>query len=170
MIRPDKTDFYFAVVKAASLRSTCDRGRSGAALIKHGRVIATGYSGSASGTSHCDDVGHEMIKHFVKIIPSEGAVYTSHCIRTVHAELNAILQSARFGPSTEGAHMYCTMFPCYACAQAIINAGITEVHALSDDQKSAMLKRLFDGVKVRSSFEDLSVKLYSHVDNANGIS
>jgi len=156
-MRPTKEDFYFAIVEAASLRSTCNRGKPGAVLVKKGRVIATGYAGAPCGTPHCDEVGHEIVNVFDD--PSD-TTFHAHCIRTVHAELNAILQAARFGPSTEGSQMYCKMFPCYACAQAIINAGITEVHSLEDYQTSEKSKKLFNLVGIVWTIKDERVSDY----------
>jgi len=156
-MRKSKEKFYFDIVRAASERSTCNRGKPGAVLIKQGRVIATGYAGAPSGAPHCDEVGHEIVNVFDD--PTD-TTFHAHCIRTVHAELNAILQAARFGPSTEGAQMYCMMFPCYACAQAIINAGITEVHSLEDYQTSEKSKALFDLVGIKWSIQDEKVREY----------
>ncbi len=137
--RLSKDDYYFAVVDAVRQRATCDRGRSGAILVKDGRIIATGYVGSPAGLPHCDEVGHE----FIEVLSDTGHGSSRHCIKTTHAEANAIVQCARHGPSCDGATLYCTMTPCRECAKLIINAGIVSVNALHDYQKSARSKELF---------------------------
>ena len=103
-------------------RATCDRGRSGCVIAKENRILVTGYVGSPAGLPHCDEVGHQM----KKMIHEDGSV-TQHCVRTVHAEQNAICQAAKNGISIEGATLYCRMTPCRTCAMLIINCGIGRV-------------------------------------------
>lgn len=124
----DKIDYYFKVVEAVALRGTCDRGRSGAIVVRDGRIVSTGYVGAPSGMAHCDDVGHRLETR----MEADGSVPSTHCIRTSHAEINAIVSAARYGPPVDGATMYCTMVPCRTCAMAIVNAGIRKVVALYD--------------------------------------
>jgi len=114
-MRIDREEYYANILEAVRKRSTCDRGESGAIIVKNNRLITTGYVGAPRGRPHCDEKGHFMVHN--------------HCIRTVHAELNAILQAARFGISIEGGTMYCTMTPCYECAKAIVNVGLVKVIA-----------------------------------------
>lgn len=148
MSRISRDEYYRAVVEAVALLGSCDRGRSGAIIVKQGRIIATGYVGSPAGALHCDEAGHEIEQ---RKIGSElmGWVETQHCSRTLHAELNAILQAARHGPSVEGATLYCTMFPCYDCAKAIVNVGIIEVKATYDYQCSERSKQLFSELGIK---------------------
>lgn len=94
-------------------RGTCNRARVGCVLIKGNRIIASGYNGSPSGLPHCDDEGHLM--------------RDGHCIRTVHAEENALLQCSRFGIASEGATAYVTHEPCVHCRKRMIQAGIVKV-------------------------------------------
>jgi dCMP deaminase len=144
MERISREEYYFKVVEAVALRATCNRGRSGAILVKDQRIIATGYVGSPSGAPQCDEVGHEMVDVF------DGTeIVSAHCVRTLHAEENALLQCARYGPPCDGAVIYCTMIPCYWCAKALINAGIREVHALFDYQKSDRSIALFDQMGIK---------------------
>ena len=103
-------------------RGTCDRGQAGAIIVKDKRILATGYVGSPVGLPHCDEVGHEM-----HTVVQEDGSQSRHCIRTAHAELNAIANAARFGVAIDGAVLYCKMFPCYVCAKTIINSGIKRV-------------------------------------------
>lgn len=145
MDRITRDEYYFQVVEAVALRATCDRGRNGAVIVKDGRIISTGYVGSPAGAPHCDEVGHEMVNVFDD--PSD-TTFHAHCIRTVHAEINAIIQAARYGPSIDGASIYCKFFPCPACAKAIINAGIVSVHCIYDYHGSADTKALLLSCKV----------------------
>ena len=121
-IRPSWDDYFMEVADAISKRATCDRGRSGCVIARDKQLLVTGYVGSPQGLPHCDDVGHQM----KKIIHEDGHV-TQHCVRTVHAEQNAICQAARQGISIDGATLYCRMTPCRTCAMLIINCGIVRV-------------------------------------------
>jgi dCMP deaminase len=84
--------------------------------------MTTGYVGAPAGLPHCDEAGHDMRKVF----DANGTV-TQHCVRTLHAEQNAIIQAARFGIPLEGTTLFCKMTPCRTCAMMIINAGIKRV-------------------------------------------
>ena len=110
------------VANAISKRATCDRGRSGCVVARDKQLLVTGYVGSPTGLPHCDDVGHQM----KKVVHEDGAA-TSHCVRTVHAEQNAICQAAKLGVSLDGATLYCRMTPCRVCAMLIISCGIRRV-------------------------------------------
>lgn len=126
-IRPSWDEYFLEIMKMVGTRATCDRGRSGSVIVKNKRILTTGYVGSPIGTKHCDEVGHEMHK-----VTHEDGTETMHCIRTTHAEQNAIIQASRVGVSLEGATLYCSMTPCYVCAKMIINAGIVRVVCLND--------------------------------------
>jgi dCMP deaminase len=108
-------EYFLKIAEIASSRSTCDRRHVGAVIVKDKVVLSTGYNGSPRGLDHCDDVGHEIVG--------------GHCVRTVHAEANAIAiaQAALKGVSINGACIYLTNSPCYDCFKMIINAGIREV-------------------------------------------
>ena len=142
---------------AVGARSTCDRGRSGSVIVRSKRMISTGYVGAPAGCAHCDEVGHEM--HAV--IHEDGS-QSKHCIRTTHAEQNAIVQAARFGISTEGATLYCKMTPCYACAKMIISAGITRVVAENDYHAGARSKEIFKEAGVVFSLLNKKTENYSN--------
>lgn len=94
-----------------SRQSTCPRLSVGAVLVWGGRVFAQGYNGAPAGIPHCDH-------------PEEGG---EPCQTAVHAELNAIINAAFHGASTQDATIYTTHSPCRDCAGAIINAGIVAV-------------------------------------------
>ena len=111
--RPGWDEYFLEIASVVAKRSTCNRASVGAVLVRDRFILATGYNGAAKGMPHCDDVGHEIVD--------------GHCIRTVHAEVNSIIQAARLGKSTEGATLYLTISPCYDCFKMIVNAGIRKV-------------------------------------------
>ena len=120
--RPSWDEYFMELARTAAQRATCDRGRSGCVIVKDRQLLVTGYVGSPAGLPHCDEVGHL----FRKSIDADGNVST-HCVRTVHAEQNAICQAARRGIALDGATLYCRMTPCRTCAMLIINCGIKRV-------------------------------------------
>ena len=137
-IRPSWDEYFSHLANLVGERGTCDRGHCGALVTKDRRIVSTGYAGSPSGTVHCDEVGHEM-----HTVTHEDGSVTKHCIRTTHAEQNAICQAARFGIALDGGTIYTKMAPCYACAKMIINAGIKRVVCSQDYQASARSKEIF---------------------------
>jgi dCMP deaminase len=112
-MRPDWDSYFLKIAYAVSERSTCDRAFVGCVLVLEKRILTTGFNGSPAGLPHCDDVGHLMVE--------------GHCVRTIHAETNAIIQAALHGVSTKGSTCYVTHFPCINCAKVLINAGITRL-------------------------------------------
>jgi dCMP deaminase len=120
--RPSWDDYFLELANAALSRATCDRGKSGCVIVRDKQVLATGYVGSPAGLPHCDDAGHLM----KKVIQENGEI-SEHCVRTVHAEQNAICQAAKRGISIEGATIYQRMTPCRTCAMLLINCGIEKV-------------------------------------------
>ncbi|MDR2494105.1 MAG: cytidine/deoxycytidylate deaminase family protein [Spirochaetaceae bacterium] len=122
MRRPSWDEYFMEVCDAIAKRATCDRGRSGCVIAKDNQLLVTGYVGAPAGLPHCDEVGH----HLKKTLHEDGSV-TTHCVRTVHAEQNAICQAAKRGIAIAGATLYCKMTPCRTCAMLIINCGIIRV-------------------------------------------
>lgn len=120
--RPSWDEYFMEMANTVSKRATCDRGRSGCVIVKDRQILVTGYVGSPAGLPHCDEVGHL----FHQTIDADGTV-SNHCVRTVHAEQNAICQAARRGIALDGATLYCRMTPCRTCAMLIINCGIKRV-------------------------------------------
>jgi len=120
--RPTWDEYFMELANTAAKRATCDRGRSGCVIVRDKHVLVTGYVGSPLGLPHCDDVGH-LLK---KVYHEDGRI-TQHCVRTVHAEQNAICQAARLGIALDGGTLYCKMTPCHTCAMLIINCGIKRV-------------------------------------------
>ncbi len=107
-------DVYFMnIAREVATRATCDRKHVGAVIVREKCILATGYNGSIRGLPHCDDVGHMM---------EDG-----HCVRTVHAESNAIAQAARNGVGIEGSSIYVTASPCWICFRLIANSGINRI-------------------------------------------
>lgn len=145
-VRPSWDEYFIAIMEAVSTRATCDRGRSGCVIAKDKRIIVTGYVGAPVGIPSCDEVGHELDS----VLQEDGTV-SKHCIRTTHAEQNAIIQAARIGVSIDGATIYCRMTPCYVCAKMIINAGIKRVVATKDYHGGARTKDIFKQANVELS-------------------
>lgn len=120
--RPNWDEYFLEIMEAVAKRATCDRGRSGCVIAKDKQILVTGYVGSPLGLPHCDDVGHQM-----RSVTHEDGRITQHCVRTTHAEQNAICQAAKTGVSIQGATIYTRMTPCSTCAKMIINSGIKRV-------------------------------------------
>ncbi len=116
--RPDWDEYFLKLAMLASERSTCPRMHCGCVLVKNKNVIATGYNGSIPGDDHCEDVGCLIVDN--------------HCVRTVHAEMNALIQASKNGNSVEGATAYITNMSCTTCAKALISAGVKQVVIFSD--------------------------------------
>lgn len=110
--------YFMAQAVLLALRSTCTRLEVGATLVKDRRIIAGGYNGSVGGDVHCIDEGCYVVD--------------GHCIRTIHAEMNALLQCSKLGISTEDSEIYVTHFPCLSCTKAILQAGVKTIHYLHD--------------------------------------
>ena len=106
-------EYFMNIAKEVATRSTCDRKHVGAVVVRDKSILATGYNGSVRGLGHCDDEGHLM---------EDG-----HCVRTVHAEANAIVQAARNGMRIDGGSIYVTASPCWGCFRLIANAGIVRI-------------------------------------------
>jgi len=107
-----------SIAELVSTRATCDRKHVGAVIVRDKEVLATGYNGSIAKTKHCDDIGHLMVN--------------GHCVRTIHAEINAIAQAAKHGVSISGATIYVTAQPCWNCFKVIANSGIQKIFYKED--------------------------------------
>lgn len=110
--------FFMAQSHLLALRSTCTRLAVGATIVRDRRIMAGGYNGSISGGDHCIDHGCYVVDN--------------HCVRTIHAEMNALLQCAKYGVSVSGADLYVTHFPCLPCTKSIIQAGIARLYYAQD--------------------------------------
>ena len=113
-IRVSWEKYFMNIAQEVSTRSTCDRKHVGAVIVRKKTILSTGYNGSIKGLSHCSDVGCEMID--------------GHCVRTTHAEANAIVQAAKNGVRIDNAEIFVTASPCYNCFKLIANAGIKRIY------------------------------------------
>lgn len=111
--RPEWDEYFMGIAKHAASRATCNRKQVGAVLVRDRRILATGYNGSMRGHPHCDDAGHLM---------EDG-----HCVRTIHAEVNAVVAAAAVGTPTQEADCYVTASPCWNCFKLLGNAGIRRI-------------------------------------------
>lgn len=111
--RVDWDSYFMMIAEQVASRGTCNRKQVGCILVKDKRILATGYNGSISGTEHCDDVGHLM---------EDG-----HCVRTVHAEINALAQCSKYGIACDESIAYINTCPCWSCFKALVNAGVKEI-------------------------------------------
>lgn len=111
--RLDWDRYFMRIVREVATRATCDRKHVGAVIARDKMILSTGYNGSIRGLPHCSEVGHDM---------EDG-----HCVRTIHAEANAILQAARNGVNIEGAIFYMTASPCWPCFKLIANCGVRRI-------------------------------------------
>lgn len=120
--RIDRPDLLSEITKLVARRGTCNRAQVGCVIARHGRIIVTGYNGSPPGEPHCLDAGCQM---------EDG-----HCIRTIHAEANAIAFAARYGISVEGCTLYVYGWAggiCHRCRKLALSAGITEFRVIPLD-------------------------------------
>ena len=106
--------YFMNIANEVATRSTCDRKYVGAVIVREKTILSTGYNGSIKGLPHCDEAGHEMVD--------------GHCVRTTHAEANAIVQAAKNGVEINQSEIYVTASPCYNCFKLIANAGIKTIY------------------------------------------
>lgn len=113
MKRASWDEYFMNIAREVSRRSTCDRKFVGAVVVRDKTILSTGYNGSIRGMPHCDEVGHDM--------------ENNHCVATIHAETNAVLQAARNGVAIDGATVYTTASPCWNCFKMLANSGIRRI-------------------------------------------
>lgn len=106
-------NYFMRIAVEVATRATCDRRHVGAVIVRDRQMLSSGYNGAPRGLPHCDDDGHEMVE--------------GHCVRSVHAEANAIAQAARNGVKIDGSTIYITDSPCYGCFKLLVNAGIVRI-------------------------------------------
>lgn len=114
-------EYFMAIAKVVATRATCNRAHVGAVIVKDRTILATGYNGSVRGVAHCDEIGHDIVESII-----EGQT-KQNCVRTVHAEVNAIAQAAKNGAAVDGADLYITHYPCWPCAKLLFNSGIKRI-------------------------------------------
>lgn len=139
--RVDWTEYFMNIAEQVATRSTCNRKNIGAVIVREKTILSTGYNGSIKGAPHCDDFGHDM--------------ENGHCVRTVHAEANAVAQAAKHGVTIDNSEIYITASPCLTCFKLIANAGIKVVYykefyrdeRINEYAKQAGIKLIYTGEK-----------------------
>lgn len=134
-------EYFMNIADQVATRSTCGRKHVGAVIVRDRTILSTGYNGSLRGAPHCDDAGHDM--------------ENDHCVRTVHAEANAIAQAAKQGVRIDLAEIYVTASPCLNCFKLVANAGITKIYykefyrdeRITEYAKQAGVKLVYMGKK-----------------------
>lgn len=155
--RPSWDEYFMEIVRAVSKRSTCDRGRASCVIVRDRQILVTGYAGSPKGLPHCDDIGHQM-----KTVTHEDGHQSQHCVRTSHAEQNAIVQAAKLGVSINGGVLYCNMTPCAVCARMIINAGIAGIICEKRYHAGSESEDMFRRVGIAIRYFDESIEAYAN--------
>ncbi len=112
--RASWTEYFMKIAEQVATRSTCDRKHIGAVIVRDKTILSTGYNGSLRGAPHCDEAGHDM--------------ENGHCVRTVHAEANAVAQAAKNGVRIDDAEIFVTASPCLTCFKLVANCGIRTVY------------------------------------------
>tara|TARA_B100000242_G_scaffold91446_1_gene62000 strand:+ start:1366 stop:1806 length:441 start_codon:yes stop_codon:yes gene_type:complete len=136
--------YFMNIAREVSTRSTCGRKHVGAVVVRSKTILSTGYNGSIKGLPHCDEVGCEIVE--------------GHCIRTTHAEANAIVQAAKNGVKVDGSEIYVTASPCYNCFKLIANAGIKIIY----------YDELYRDERIIERAKEVGIKLISLEDHAKG--
>jgi dCMP deaminase len=134
-------EYFMNIADQVATRSTCGRKHVGAVIVRDRTILSTGYNGSLRGAPHCDDAGHDM--------------ENDHCVRTVHAEANAVAQAAKQGVRIDQAEIYVTASPCLTCFKLVANAGITKIYykefyrdeRITEYAKQAGVKLVYMGKK-----------------------
>ncbi|HTP12063.1 MAG TPA: deaminase [Bacteroidota bacterium] len=112
--RASWSEYFMKIAEQVATRSTCDRKHIGAVIVRDKTILSTGYNGSLRGAPHCDEAGHDM--------------ENGHCVRTVHAEANAVAQAAKNGVRIDDAEIFVTASPCLTCFKLVANCGIRTVY------------------------------------------
>jgi dCMP deaminase len=128
-------EYFMNIAEQVGTRSTCDRKHIGAVIVRDKTILSTGYNGSLRGAPHCDEVGHDM--------------ENGHCIRTIHAEANAVAQAARHGVMLDNSELYVTASPCLTCFKLAVNSGIKVVY----------FKEFYRDERIREYAKQAGVKL-----------
>ncbi len=155
-VRPSWDEYFMKIVEMVGTRGNCDRFRGGCIITRDRRIVVTGYNGAPVGAPTCDEAGHEM-----HTVINEDGNQSRHCIRTTHAEQNAICEAARMGISLNGGTLYCQMTPCYTCAKMLINAGIKRIVCAHDYHSGDRSKEIFKETGVEYVLLSEKVATYS---------
>ena len=139
--------YFLKIAADVASRSTCDRASVGAVIVRDKNILATGYNGSISGTDHCDDVGH--------------LIADSHCVRTIHAEINAIIQAAKNGTSIKDSDIYITVFPCWECFKVLANVGIKNIYFVEEYRVNELVVRTAREIGIKLFQGTMSYRLFT---------
>ena len=128
--RLSRTDYYLLMAKWASYRSTCTRARHGCVLVdkESNRVVSIGYNGSPPGKAHCEEEGIGCL------------LVDGHCIRTIHAEIQAI---SMIRGVFDGLIAYITAMPCINCYKALVAVNVKEIRCIdlyADEKRDELVK------------------------------
>lgn len=134
-MRDSWDEYFIGIAGAVSKRSTCNRAQVGCVLVRDNLQLAEGYNGSISRHPHCDEVGHLMVN--------------DHCVRTIHAEMNALSNAMKKGVSVEGSTAYVTHRPCPECTKHLNQAGIKRIIFLNDYRETDLHKAFSDGIQIK---------------------
>ena len=137
MNRPSWDEYFSQICKLIATRATCPRKSVGAAIVKDNHILAVGYNGSLPGLPHCQDVGCDM--------------ENDHCVSVVHAEANAICDSAARGTALKGSTLYCTLYPCWSCFKLVVSAGIVEI-VFCDEYRMEQKNRVSEAANLIPGF------------------
>src|SRR5699024_1119486 len=149
--------YFMAQAQVVALRSTCTRLMVGAIIVRENRIISSGYNGSVADGDHCIDNGCYLVD--------------GHCVRTVHAEANAILQCAKFGVEKNNTVLYVTHFPCLQCTKQLIQAGIKKIYYEKDYRNHELAIQLLQESQVeieQVTLTDVSVQFESTIERSDG--
>ena len=135
-MKPRKTwnNYFMDIATLVATRATCDRKHVGAVIVRNKNILSTGYNGSVAGTPHCQEEGHQM--------------FEGHCVRTIHAEINAISQAAKHGTSILNADMYITTRPCWNCFKVVANSGIKNIYYLESYRDDPLLEEALEHLDI----------------------
>lgn len=153
-MRPTWEQYFVQLMEIASTRANCNRAKAGAVIVRDNHVLTTGYVGAPSGIATCDEAGHIM----QTTLHVDGD-QREHCVRTAHAEANAIAQAAKLGVAIDGATLYCRMEPCLDCTKLLINSGIVRVVAQRKYHAAQLSRQFLDiaGIELKV-LEDVEEK------------
>jgi dCMP deaminase len=113
MARVSWDQYFMNIAAVVASRSTCPRKYVGSVIVRDRTILSTGYNGSIRGMPHCSEEGHMM--------------ENDHCVATIHAEANAIIQAAKNGVMIDGGVAYVTASPCWNCFKQLTNGGIRRI-------------------------------------------
>ena len=123
-------EYFMSIAHLTSVRSACSRLHVGCVLVKHKRIISSGYNG------------------FLPNAPHDSIVINDHEMATVHAEQNTISDAAKRGVNVNGATAYVTHYPCIHCAKLLASSGIKEIYYHSDYKNDPVVTKLLSPLSI----------------------